>query len=98
MQSKYDVVVRAIVSCDEDKLKDHLFGEKWDVYDYTSQDGMSTVRLDTVVEVKAGNKEDAIEQAKDMAPSLQLSAELSIDTVVTIWVDDEQDDDVKIVA
>lgn len=92
---RYNVVLRAIVHVDINDLgEDFIFPEEWEQTDRTGDTDL-VIRLDTVMEVSASNKEDAIEKAKDEPVSLGLDG---ICCDIEHWVDEEQDDDVQLIT
>jgi hypothetical protein len=88
----YNVVVRAIASMKEPIPPIIEWSEPWNVYGHDSSQGNVTVRLDTVISVKAKNKENAIERAMCLAPLVNTDVNVEMD--VTIWVDKDLEDDV----
>lgn len=91
----YQVVVRAVVKGDATLLPDHAFNGPWECYNYDVKDGQAIARLDTLVEVNAPDRADAIRQAKQQAPALTLPPG-AVD--ITLWVDSEQAEDVLLIG
>lgn len=91
IKQTFHVVVRAIVHADKGFLVDYEAPECWEGYDFSSDGSDATLRLSTVVTVRARSKDEAIELAKGDAPSLELTYDQAN---VDLWVDVNYDDDV----
>ncbi len=89
-EQEYDVIVRAIVSMKEPIPPIIEWNKAWDVYEHESSNGQVTVRLDTVIRLKANNKQEALERAKISPPPLGVDLEMD----VNFWVDTDQEEDV----
>ena len=89
----YNVVLRAIVHVDTNDLgEDFIFPSEWEQYDRTGDEDL-VIRLDTVMQVNASTKDDAIKVAKDSPVSLGLD---DICCNVEHWVDEDQADDIQL--
>lgn len=94
---KYQVVLRAIVTSENNFLSEHQFPDNWEVYDSVFDNGSFTIRLDTIVDIEIEKREDLTQTACDSSPSLGLSLEQNFYTNVTLWVD-EKDEDITLVS
>lgn len=91
----YDVVLRATVHVDLNDLgEDFTFPSEWEQYDRTGDEDL-VIRLDTIMQVNASTKDDAIKVAKENPVSLGLDG---ISCTVDHWVDEDQSDDVQLVT
>jgi hypothetical protein len=83
----FSVNVRAIISGSANFIKDAPIPEEWDVYDFTEDsDGDAVLRCDTYVEnIQADSQEEAIEIAKNDAPSLGFTEADPLN--IELWVD-----------
>lgn len=94
IQYEYEVVVRAVISGDEDFLQDWEMPTEWQGYDFVAGDDDTDAvrRADCIVTVEAPDLNTAVERAKDDAPGLQLHSEMAN---IELWVDTEQPSDIK---
>jgi hypothetical protein len=89
------VVLRATIKGDDSFFDGQTFdfGSDWTLYDSSSNDGETTFRLDSIVDVVACTSNKAIKAAIEAAPPLGDFDDMCHEEVsIQYWVDDKQDD------
>lgn len=98
-ESFFDIVVRVTFNVDSLEFDDwEGRSEKWNVYDSSTQDGITTVSMDLVVKVSALTAEHAVESAIADASDEEvypLGKNITVDNA-NYWVDTTMSDSVSL--